>query len=162
MAAIRTILHPTDFSESAEHAFRIACALARDYDANLIVVHVMAPPVMIGGATVVPEFNSALERDLRARLYGIRPDDAGVRVGYRMAEGDPASAILNVARESRSDLIVMGTHGRGWVGRLLMGSVAQEVVRKSACPVLTVKTPWAAKEAAASTAPAAEPAAVGP
>jgi nucleotide-binding universal stress UspA family protein len=79
-----------------------------------------------------------------------------------MAEGDPASAILNAARESRSDLIVMGTHGRGWVGRLLMGSVAQEVVRKSACPVLTVKTPWAAKEAAASTAPAAEPAAVGP
>jgi nucleotide-binding universal stress UspA family protein len=160
MIPIRTILCPTDFSEPSSYAFRLACALARDYDATLILTHVAGPPVVIGEGIVVPEFNSYLEQQLRERLCGLRPDDPKVRFAYRMVEGDPATGILDVARETRSDLIVMGTHGRTWIGRVLMGSVAQEVVRKAPCPVLTVRMPFPAAEAAETPTPvsAAEPA----
>jgi nucleotide-binding universal stress UspA family protein len=62
-------------------------------------------------------------------------------VERHVRDGDPSEEILAVARETRSDLIVMGTHGRTGVGRLLMGSVAEQVMRRATCPVLTVKTP---------------------
>jgi nucleotide-binding universal stress UspA family protein len=161
MSPIRTILHPTDFSEPSQNAFRFACALARDYNASLILMHVSGPPVVIGEGIVVPEFNTYLEQQLYQRLCAIRPDEPKVRVAYRMSEGDPAAEILRAIRETGSDLVVMGTHGRTWIGRLVMGSVAQEVVRKAPCPVLTVKTPLPAAEAAVASTPVAavEPAA---
>jgi nucleotide-binding universal stress UspA family protein len=67
--------------------------------------------------------------------------DSPAGVEYRVQHGDPAVEILGVAREASCDLIVMGTHGRTGLGRLLMGSVAEQVVRKAACPVLTIKVP---------------------
>jgi nucleotide-binding universal stress UspA family protein len=161
MSPIRTILHPTDFSEPSHYAFRLACALARDYNATLILMHVAGPPVVIGEGIVVPEFNSYLEQQLYNRLCAIRPDDSKVRVAYRMAQGDPAAEILEAVRATGSDLIVMGTHGRTWIARLLMGSVAQVVVRKAPCPVLTVRVPFPGAEPAEALTPfsAAEPAA---
>jgi nucleotide-binding universal stress UspA family protein len=71
----------------------------------------------------------------------VQPSDPAVKIEHRLAEGDPAREILRVARETGCDLIVMGTHGWTGLGRLLMGSVAEQVVRKATCPVLTVKTP---------------------
>jgi nucleotide-binding universal stress UspA family protein len=76
---------------------------------------------------------------LRDELCRIRPSDRETRVQHLLAEGDPATAILRAARDNHCDLIVMGTHGRTGLRRLLMGSVAEQVVRKAPCLVLTVK-----------------------
>jgi nucleotide-binding universal stress UspA family protein len=141
MLPVRTVLHPTDFSDSSDTAFRLACSLARDYGARLVVLHVAPLPLAVSaeGVLVLPA-----ELDLEAlgeRLHELRPDGPTVRVEYRLLQGDAAAEVLRVAKEIRSDLIVMGTHGRTGLGRLVMGSVAEQVVRKAACPVLTVKTP---------------------
>jgi nucleotide-binding universal stress UspA family protein len=140
MLAIRKILHPTDFSENSQAAFRLACALARDYQARLLVLHVSTPFVAYGEGMVTappPDFTE----ELRARLQQIRPGDPRVGIEHKLVEGDAAAEILRVAREAGCDLIVLGTHGRTGLPRLLMGSVAEVVVRRASCPVLTVKTP---------------------
>jgi nucleotide-binding universal stress UspA family protein len=140
MLPIRKILHPTDFSPHSQHAWRLACALARDYSVPLVLLHVHSPFVAYGDglvATVPPDYTE----ELRARLRQIDPHDPRIVVERRLIEGDPVLEILRIARESKCDLIVMGTHGRTGFGRLLMGSVAEEVLRKAPCPVLTVKVP---------------------
>ena len=78
---------------------------------------------------------------LREKLRQLRPTDPKVRVEHRLVEGETATEILRLGQEMKCDLIVLGTHGRTGLGRLLMGSVAERVVRKARCPVLTVKTP---------------------
>jgi nucleotide-binding universal stress UspA family protein len=78
---------------------------------------------------------------LRARLQQLRPEDSKVLVEHRLVQGGAAEEILQVAQDRKCDLIVMGTHGRRGFGRMLMGSVAEQVVREASCPVLTVKTP---------------------
>jgi nucleotide-binding universal stress UspA family protein len=141
MLGIHTILYPTDFSDHSAYAFRLACALARDYGARLVVLHVAEPPVVVGGEGVMV-LPCAIDLEaLRERLDQLRLKDPKVVVEHQLIEGEAASEILRVAAESKCDLIVMGTHGRTGLRRLLMGSVAEKVVRKAACPVLTVKTP---------------------
>lgn len=147
MLAIRTILFPTDFSEPSRTAFDLACALARDYGAELVVAHVVPPPLPLGsgGVPMVPAV--ADDADLRARLEAVRPADPRVAVRHRLVVGHPlamdseAEGILAVTAEEKADLIVMGTHGRSGLSRLLMGSVAEHVLRKAPCPVLTMKCP---------------------
>jgi nucleotide-binding universal stress UspA family protein len=134
MLPVHCILHPTDFSEGARGAFRLACALARDSDAELVVLSVVPLPAVMYG----PPPESYMEH-LREDLCRMRPPDAGMRFQHLVAEGNPATAILRAARDNGCDLIVMGTHGRTGLTRFLMGSVAEEVVRKARCPVLTVK-----------------------
>jgi nucleotide-binding universal stress UspA family protein len=141
MLAIKTILHPTDFSERSHYAFRLACALARDHGARLIVLHVAETPMPIASAGVVilqPTINLDIPR---AQLQRLRPPDPTIPVEHRLTVGTAAAAILEEADKSNCDLIVLGTHGRTGLGRLLMGSVAEQVVRRAPCPVLTVKTP---------------------
>jgi universal stress protein A len=154
MLAVRRILHPTDFSERSGNAFRLACALARDHGAPLLVLHVQAPAVIYGEGLMAAVPPGYIE-GLRAQLEGVHAHDPRVVLEHKLVEGDPAGEILRVARETGCDLIVLGTHGRTGLRRLLMGSVAEEVVRKSSCPVLTVKTPFPAAEAP-TTAPEAE------
>jgi nucleotide-binding universal stress UspA family protein len=141
MLAIKTIVHPTDFSDRSDIAFRLASSLARDCKARLIVVHVAEPPLPLYGDGLVMSAPAEPREPLQGKLHQIRPPDPEVQVEHWLEEGDAAAEILRVAREARCDLIVMGTHGRTGLGRLLMGSVAEEVVRKAPCPVLTVKTP---------------------
>jgi len=139
MLSIHTILHPTDFSEQSQFAFRLACALARDYGARLVVLHVVPIPLPLyyGEGMVLPdpdELVAAAREELQ------RLDVPGECV--RLERGAAAAEILRVGQEIHTDLIVMGTHGRSGLGRLLMGSVAEQVVRRAPCPVLTVKTPF--------------------
>jgi nucleotide-binding universal stress UspA family protein len=141
MLPIRSILYPTDFSESSDYVFRLACALARDYDARLFVLHVMAPPPALYAGGVVLPLSDGDKEEQWDKLRGLRARNPRVQVEHCLAEGEPAEAILRAAREKKCDLIMMGTHGRTGLGRLLMGSVAEQVVRKAPCPVLTVKTP---------------------
>jgi nucleotide-binding universal stress UspA family protein len=156
MFPIRTILHPTDFSEHSRAAAQLACALARDYDARLVVLHVLPPSVVYGeGMVYVPP--ETYQEEARPQLERVAAGDPNLRVERRMIDGAAATEILEVAREVACDLIVLGTHGRTGLRRLLMGSVAEQVVRKAPCPVMTVKTPAdpvSAEESARSEEPA--------
>jgi nucleotide-binding universal stress UspA family protein len=140
--AIRRILHPTDFSDLSRPAFDLACSLARDFGAELVVLHVSPPPVVgvVDGMTV--DLPTGAIEYAHTRLEQIRPADPKIVVAHRLEEGDEAREILRVAAELSVDLIVMGTHGRGGLSRLLAGSVAEAVMRKAPCPVLTVRTPF--------------------
>jgi nucleotide-binding universal stress UspA family protein len=148
MLPIHTILHPTDFSDHSGVAFRLACALARDYSARLVVLHVSSPPVLIYGEGVIPPQPVDYQDRLEEELHQLQAPDPTIRTDHKMREGDPVDEILAVAEQARADLIVMGTHGRTGLGRLLMGSVAEKVVRRAACPVLTVRSPFPVAEAA--------------
>jgi nucleotide-binding universal stress UspA family protein len=155
--SIRTILHPTDFSDCSRYAFRVAGMLAREQGARLIVVHVkptLGPLVAYGEALAELEPEGSQERLVEV-LHRLRLPDSKAQVEHRLVEGEAAEEILRQAEEVGADLIVMGTHGRTGIGRLLMGSVAGEVVRNSRCPVITVKIPH-------SVSPAKQPAAAPP
>jgi nucleotide-binding universal stress UspA family protein len=142
MLAIRTILHPTDFSECSDYAFRLACALARAHGARIHVLHVGRHPVISPVEGVVPPEPERYQEELTEKLRGMRAQAPDVPVEHQLLfVADPAAEILRVARQLGSDLIVMGTHGRTGLGRLLMGSVATQVVRRASCPVVTVKVP---------------------
>jgi nucleotide-binding universal stress UspA family protein len=143
MLNLKTILYPTDFSRASETAFRLACSLARDYGARLVVLHVHVPLMSMGEAINHPEpenYKEELWNEFR-RLEASEPKITDLRVDTKLCEGDPAREILRLAAEIKPELIVMGTHGRTGLARLLMGSVAEEVVRRSSYPVLTVKAP---------------------
>ncbi len=142
MLNIRTILHPTDFSEYSDYAFHLACALARDYNAKLLVIHVMPTPADVYGefGTMPPEPGEEVPA-LKQRLEALVAHDSKVDIERHLVEGEADSEIIRVAEERGVDLIVLGTHGRTGLGRLLMGSVAEQVVRLASCPVLSVKKP---------------------
>jgi nucleotide-binding universal stress UspA family protein len=143
MLPIHTILFPTDFSENSEQVFPTACALARDYGARIVVLHVMPEP--LGQDVVVArrhpeEYYGGPER----LLHQIHAADDNVRVEHRLEEGDAAEKIVEVAKDAEVGLIVIGSQGRGGLARVLLGSVAERVLRNATCPVLTVKSPLVA------------------
>jgi universal stress protein A len=139
------ILHPTDFSECSWYAFHIAVDLAKEHHALLLVLHVaetLGPEnITFGEATtqLQPDaYQHRLWDEFRRQIPAL---PAEVVVRPLLAEGDAANAIDRTAREQHCDLIVMGTHGRTGLDHLLMGSVAERVVRHVACPILIVKVP---------------------
>jgi len=141
---VHVILHPTDFSDYSTYAFRIATDLARQHGATVLVLHVaetLGPANVTYGEAVSrlePEgYRQRLLDDLRRTV----PPPAGVAVEYLVAGGDPAEEIARVAADRGSNLIVMGTHGRTGLERLLMGSIAEKVVRLAPCPILITKLP---------------------
>ncbi len=142
MLPIRTVLHPTDFSDRSWHALQLACALARDYKARLILLNVVPHAIIAYGEGVIPTDPEDLFREAHARLDAHADHCTDLVAERRVEEGDPATLILSVALEGHADVIVMGTHGRTGLRRLIMGSVAEEVVRHASCPVLTVTSPF--------------------
>lgn len=141
MFPIHTILHPTDFSEYSAGAFQVAHALARDYQAKLIVMHVTVPPPLVYAEAMPIDLPMDVLSEDHEKLVAMIPKNALVPIETCLKEGDPATEILGVAKQDHCDLIVMGTHGRSGITRLLMGSVTEDVLRKATCPVLTVKNP---------------------
>ena len=137
----KKILFPTDFSTSSDAGLREATALARESGALLLIVHVEEPPTAYGGGEMyygVPDPNS---EQIVAMLKAVVPTSPDVRYEHRLIVGDPAGEIVRLAEEEGIDLIVLGTHGRTGLRRLLMGSVAEAIVRRANCRVLTVKDP---------------------
>jgi universal stress protein A len=157
MLPVHTILYATDFSPYSKYAFRMACAVARDYGARVIVLHVMTPPVVVYGEGVLPVEPENIEEEMRERLRALVAEHPEIQTESHLVEGDAATEILRAAKESKCNLIVIGTHGRTGLYRLLMGSVAEQVVRKAPCSVLTIKVP----EHQASTSQTREPEALG-
>lgn len=145
--ALTKILVPTDFSETSAAAVKYAVALADAFGAELHLLHVMEQPIQWQMAAEVAMVTAPVDdAGLRARaeteLAGLltRDERAKYRAVYATETGAPFAAIVKYARAQNIDLIVMGTHGRGAVAHLLIGSVAENVVRKAPCPVLTIPT----------------------
>jgi nucleotide-binding universal stress UspA family protein len=129
MLPIRTILHPTDFSEQAQHAFAAACLLARDHGSRVVVLYVRAPTTVASGeiGPVVPD-PVWTPADVRAALEALHLPDAGVEVEYCVAEGEPAEKINRTASETKANLMVMGTHGRTGLRAAAREAVQNEAV----------------------------------
>jgi universal stress protein A len=146
-ASVRRILHPTDFSTASGPAFAKALALARDNGAELLIVTVLdaLPPLAsemyVSSQTydrIAAEGRAAAQRRLDRHVARAR--NAGVRVRSRVLEGSTHEQIVKTAKRERSDLIVMGTHGRTGLTKLLIGSVAGRVISMAPCPVVTVRS----------------------
>jgi nucleotide-binding universal stress UspA family protein len=148
MLPVKTILHPTDLSEQSEAAYRVACAVAHDYGARVVVAHVLTLPLHAyrDFGPLLPDANTVAE-EVRYSMRSLRPPRHGVSVEYRVCRGDAAGEVVALAEDLKCDLIVMGTHGRAGLSRLVLGSVAGSVTRRAPCPVLTVTDPVAARVA---------------
>ena len=143
MIEVKHILLPTDFSEPSLTATKYALELARRFDSTLHMLHVIDDP-----GIYMPIFESyplpsrdEFEKYARERLDSwIQPDDAaGLDIRRRWVHGYPFPQIIREAREQAVDLIVIGTHGRSLVSQMLLGSVAEKIVRKAPCAVFTVR-----------------------
>src|SRR6266568_4330526 len=126
----RKILFPTDFSSLGQTALKMATSLARDRGAKLLIAHVEEPPMAYGGGELYYGIEEPDRKELQRMLAEVVPTDAAVGYEHRLIMGSPAGAILHLAEKESVELIVMPTHGRTGLSRLLMGSVAEEVVRK--------------------------------
>jgi nucleotide-binding universal stress UspA family protein len=144
---IQTILCPTDFSECSRAAFDFALDLAKRLGARVHLLHVFQLPQYVGfedGVTMAAasaEFLSRLRKqgEEQLRAFAEECKRAGVDAHAEHVEGIPYTEIVN--RSAGADLVVMGTHGRTGLPRLLLGSVAERVVRLAKCPVVTVPEP---------------------
>ena len=129
MIHVKKILYPTDFSSYSNQAYFHALALAETYGASLTVVYVHAPDT------------SGDKAYWKGQLEQVRPVNPRIPVTHVLLDGDPADEISRYAADAGIDVIVIGTHGRTGVDRLVMGSVAERVMREAPCSVLVVKLP---------------------
>ncbi|QDT00247.1 universal stress protein [Adhaeretor mobilis] len=143
------ILYATDFSASSELALEYASTLAAATGATLLVVHVddETPGLVFGnvGYGYVPKVDE-IARQQYDRLLQVRPASPQVPYEHVFMRGEAAEQILQLAAQELPDVIVIGTHGRTGAFRVLMGSVAESLVRQAKCPVMTVKMPIALED----------------
>ena len=147
MAPFSKILVPVDFSKHSERATALAVELARRFEASLTLLHVYSIPTyplpegyVLASPEVVADLmekTSVAIKEVRARVLA----QGVAKVDALLVEGSAFAEIVRTAREKHFDLIVMGTHGRSGLKHALMGSVAEKVVRKAPCPVLSVRDP---------------------
>jgi len=146
---IKKILCPTDFSENSEHALKYALALATLSQAKLQLFHVVEPinypqstelfePVL-DEVELTMKMEAAFQKQLEDQVSALK--DEYSKITGKIVMGNTFLAIIQAARDESVDIIVMGTHGRTGLAHVLIGSVAEKVVREAPCPVLTVKHP---------------------
>jgi len=142
MERINKILVPTDFSDCSREAIEYAVTLAQQLDATLLLTHAMERTVYpvdfaLPEQVIYPHLRKevAAELERNAALW----NGKGVCIETHLVKGEPSDAIVQAAKDFECDLIVMGTHGRRGFSRALMGSVAEQVIRSSVVPVLTVR-----------------------
>jgi nucleotide-binding universal stress UspA family protein len=146
MIRIRKILVPTDFGPSAQFALEYAQLLTRQFASRLHLLHVLAPPAIaadpLGARDIslsVAELLRECEEDSRKQLEKVRVDASlAGQIVRKVMNGPPVATILDYVETNDIDLVVMGTHGRGPMQHVLLGSVAERVVRHCSAPVLTV------------------------
>ncbi|MEZ6125611.1 MAG: universal stress protein [Planctomycetaceae bacterium] len=147
MITLNRILVPTDFSEFSRRAMDYACAMASRFESELHLLHIspaaemLIPEAAALGAENLVGHSEALEQAAKAQLDRLPPGgwENGKPIIRATRIGAPFLEIVQYARDEEIDLIVLGTHGRSGLMHLLMGSVAENVVRKAPCPVMTVK-----------------------
>lgn len=139
------VLVATDFSASSDKALEAAGGIAKMMGATMLLVHVdasLSPErgegmLHAGAGESLTDVGVSLEQ----RLQEIAPSIEGVEVEHRLLKGEPAPSILELAKSEEVAMIVLGTHGRTGLSRLLMGSVAEDIARGATCPVMLVKVP---------------------
>ena len=142
------IVVPTDFSDCAEEAWKLALRVAETLQSEVILVHVFVAPPIYGDPLTISA-DKTWEVYEKAQQWvaetldktAAQAKDKGVTVRPIMRTGSPVQEIVDLARSEGADLVIMGTHGRGGMSRVLLGSVADRVIRLAPCPVLTVRTP---------------------
>lgn len=151
---VNRILAPVDFSEVSQYSLDAAASLASQLGASVVILH-SVEPVYFAGTMFGPEINvpHLVEEQRRAAKSAMetmlkRMEKKGVRAVGMVETGVPQDVILKTAAAKKCDLIVMGTHGRSGVTHMLLGSVAEKIVRSATCPVLTVRAPEAGKRTA--------------
>jgi universal stress protein A len=143
---VHHVLVPLDFSTYAEQALDYAIALAQTLQARVTLLHVIQPPAVVkveGGiwpsSTFLQDLEAAVTRDMEG--YLARVTAAGLAGEIAVVHGVPFQEILDTAKARQVDLIIMGTHGRTGLSHVLLGSVAEKVVRLAPCPVLVARQP---------------------
>jgi nucleotide-binding universal stress UspA family protein len=137
--AVRRILLATDLSPASDGATRQALELARDLGAGLLIVSVVDPSVAPTGGHGGRMDQRRAAREEAAQAVVVRGRQAGIAVSFLVWEGEPGPAIVDAAAAEEASMVIVGTHGRNRVGRLLLGSVSDYVVRHATCPVLIVR-----------------------
>jgi nucleotide-binding universal stress UspA family protein len=147
MATIHRILYATDLSPASEPAWDEARRLGRLFGAAILLLHVVAPPPILPIEGYVPprvyeDLLGSARREARERFDRLLGSVAGsgLKTRIRLEEGPPAQRILEVATQEAADLLVVGTHGRTGLERIVLGSVADRMVRQATCPVLTARS----------------------
>jgi len=139
-----TIVVAIDFSEMSRFALDYATTHAKKTGARVLIVHVLAVPSGEQGEGMLHSgVDQETPQTAERRLKAIKSTEEDVQFEHRLVRGEPAKEILRVAQEENAEFIVLGTHGRTGLMRVLMGSVAEQVVRDATCPVMTVKIPKA-------------------
>ena len=147
MIKITNILVATDFSETSASALNYGREFARTFGATLHVLHVVDKALMWAGPEAAGidfvQLQAGIDADARNRMDRIVTDEdrAQLKAVTAVRNGSPAFEIAAYAKAERIDIILVGTHGRGMIGHLLMGNVAEKLVRIAPCPVLTVHHP---------------------
>jgi nucleotide-binding universal stress UspA family protein len=150
---LKTILVPCDFSEHSEQAFRWALGMAEDWGAKLVLLHAvpLASQVSYPDAMLlvdIPRLEAELKADAEKQLreFAAKKATSAVPVEVRAILGDPVWEICQIAEQEHADLIVMGSHGRTGLAHVVLGSVAERVIRHAPCPVLVVRLPHPAAQ----------------
>ena len=132
------ILVPIDFSQDSEHAIDSATGLAKQFQARVTLLHAIHIPeaAEVNLAAYMDKIRSEADQSMTPRLQ--RVQEAGVTADAVTVIGAPSQTIVDTARDRHADLIVMGTHGRTGLRHMLIGSVAERVVRLAPCPVMVV------------------------
>jgi len=141
---LQNICVAVDFSDTSGAALNYAKSLADAFGAKLHVLHVLVNWVPDGDFPVSPQFYVGLEESARKQLDSLLSSDERTKYQAKLALVSGLSEFVEIvryARDNNIDLLVLGTHGRGAIAHMLMGSVAEKVVRKAPCPVLTVRHP---------------------
>jgi nucleotide-binding universal stress UspA family protein len=142
---LKKVLVPTDFSDSARHAFTYGLAFAREYGAELVLLHVVENLTVGYASDLFPvpmaEVFQEISGYAKAELAKLAEEakQKGVAVSELVAQGKPSAEIIRHAAENGVDMIVLGTHGKGMLDQALFGSTTERVVRRAPCPVLTVR-----------------------
>ncbi len=139
---IDTIIYATDFSQCSVAALQYATAFAAVEKARLLIVHVddETPGLVLGdvGYGYLPQIDRIAQEQLE-KLERVKPQSARVNFEHHFLRGEAADEIVKFSQRKHADLIVIGTHGVSGISKLLLGSVAEEIVRTASCPVLTVR-----------------------
>jgi nucleotide-binding universal stress UspA family protein len=145
MIRLQRILVPTDFSDSARHALTYGLSFAREYHAELLLLHVVEIVPVGYASDLFPAPMAAVFQEVstyaRAELaqLGALARERGVTSRELVSQGKPSAEIVKAAREHDVDVIVLGTHGKGMLDKALFGSTTERVVRRAPCPVLTCR-----------------------
>ncbi len=136
----KTIVFPTDFSTLGHEALEYATQLAREQGSRLLIVHVQEPAIAYGAGDYyygLPEPDTEAVKQMLAK---VKPTDPAVAYEHRLLMGEPAESIVELAQREHADLIILGSHGRTGLARLLLGSVTEAIMRRAACPVMVIKS----------------------